>query len=80
MEYYELGTLKFTPCSARPFLFSCWIAVSVTQLEMGIYYDGRTQGEQGNKQKKNCKRRVRGGLKVYIDGLTKYVSHGCEEM
>lgn len=39
-------------------------------------------GLKENKEtnKKNCKRRVRGGLKVYIDGLTKYVSHGCEEM
>lgn len=75
MEYYELGTSNSPPCSARPFLFSCWIAVSVTQLEMGIYQDGRTRGEKENKKKPQ-----KIYIYIYIDGLTEYVSHGCEEM
>lgn len=37
------GNFKSNPCRARPFLFSYWIAVSVTRLEMGIYYDSMTQ-------------------------------------
>lgn len=67
------GNFKSIPCRARPFLLSYWIAVSVTRLEMGIYYDSMTPKEkktqkEKNKKKleKNCKRKVWGGLTEYI--------------
>lgn len=44
------GNFKSIPYRARPFLLSYWIAVSVTRLEMGIYYDSMTPKEKKSKQ------------------------------
>lgn len=56
---------------------------------MGIYYDSMTRKgkintkkqtkEKWDLKKKKCKRKVLGGVKDYIDGLSEYVSDGCED-
>lgn len=50
------GNFKSIPCRARPFLLSYWIAVSVTRLEMGIYYDSMTPKEKKIQKEKNKKK------------------------
>lgn len=84
------GNFKSIPCRARPFLLSYWIAVSVTQLETGIYYDSMTpnkkkhtpkkiQVEKKNQAKKLKKKSGGRVERIYMEGLSKYVSNGCED-
>lgn len=43
---WELQIHPPSPVELDPFLLSYWIAVSVTRLEMGIYYDSMTPKEK----------------------------------
>ena len=54
-----MGTSNPSPVELDPFLFSYWIAVSVTRLEMGIYYDSMTPKEKKPQKWTNTKKQTK---------------------
>lgn len=79
MEYYELGTSNSppTPVALDPSSFPVELLLVWHNLKWA-FITMVGHGEK-MKQKKMQKKSV-GRVKVYIDELSEYVSHGCEEM
>lgn len=78
-----MGTFNSIPCRARP-LLSYWIAVSVIRLETGNCYDNDSKKRRNYTQRKwekKISKKTKAWKKKYIyrDGLSEYVSNGCED-